>query len=117
MDDDAEEQEAPVMLIPVQVSPGRRIWVDFSIYYDEQINSTGELTRYIIKYGLVDSIHEDEEIAHDVRRTCYGLLRTGAPTTRVVEEVSAIYGIPEACVEEIVEALPVEEIMEAAPAV
>ncbi len=101
-----------MMLVPIQVSPRRRIWVEISIYYDEQVNSTGELTRYVLKYGRADGIYEDEEIADDVNRTCCGLLRTGAPTAQVVEEVSAIYGIPEVCVEEIIGALPVEEIRE-----
>lgn len=103
-----------MMLLPVQVSARRRVWVDVSISYEKQVYAGAfeDLTRYILKQGHVDGVYEDEEIADDVRRTCCGLLRTGAPTAQVVEEVSAIYGIPEVCVEEIIGALPVEEIRE-----
>jgi len=35
-----------------------------------------------------------------------GMLRRGVPRQQVVEETSALYGIPEECVEEVVAAVP-----------
>lgn len=98
-----------MMLVPVQVSPRRRVWADISFRYEKQIyaNSSEETCRYVIKYGHVDGVYEDEQIAYDVRRTVAGMLRDGVPSRQVVEETSALYGIPPICVEEVIEGIPV----------
>lgn len=54
----------------------------------------------------MNGIYEDEEIAHDLKRTVSAMLRDGIPPRQVVEEASALYGIPEECVEEAVLAAP-----------
>jgi len=94
-----------MMLVPVQVSPRRRVWADISFQYEKQIyvGSDEAACRYLIKYGHVDGIYEDEQIAYDVRRTVAGMLRDGVPRCQVIEETSALYGIPPICVEEVVE--------------
>jgi len=45
----------------------------------------------------VNGVYEDEEIAHDLKRTVYAMLRDGIPPRQVVKETSALYGIPEEC--------------------
>lgn len=98
-----------MMLIPVRVSARRRVWVDVSFRYEKHIyaGSHEEVYRYLIKYGRVDGVYEDEEIAYDVRRTVAARLRDGVPRRQVVEETSALYGIPEDCVDEVVAAVTV----------
>lgn len=97
------------MLLPVRVSPRRRVWIDVSFHYEKQIYAGAfeDLTRYLLKYGRVDGVYEDEEIAYDVRRTVAARLRDGVPRRQVVEETSALYGIPEDCVDEVVAAVTV----------
>lgn len=96
------------MLIPVKVSPHRRVWADVSFRYEKHIyaNSPEELSEYILKYGHVSGIYTDEEIAHDLKRTVAAMLRDGIPPRQVVKEASLIYGIPQECVEEAVSACP-----------
>ena len=96
------------MLLPVRVSPHRRVWADVSFRYEKHIyaGSTEDVARYTLKYGRVNGVYEDEEIAHDLKRTVAGMLRRGVPRRQVVEETSALYGIPEECVEEVVAAVP-----------
>lgn len=96
------------MLLPVRVSPHRRVWADVSFRYEKHIyaGSTEDVARYILKYGRVNGVYEDEEIAHDLKRTVSAMLRDGVPPKQVVEETSALYGIPEECVEEVVAAVP-----------
>lgn len=101
-----------MILLPIQVSPARRLWVDISFRYEKYLyaHSTEDLARYILKYGHVDGIYEDEQIAHDVRRTAEAMVRDGVPRRQVIEEVSTLYGIPVVCVEEVLadlEAIPV----------
>ena len=98
-----------MMLIPVQVSPRRRVWADVSFRYEKYVygSSGEEACRYLIKYGKVDGIYEDEEIAYDVRRTVAARLRDGVPRRQVIEETSALYGIPEECVDEVAAAIPI----------
>ena len=48
----------------------------------------------------------DEHITYEVKRTVAGMLWDGIPPKQVVEEASALYGIPEECVEEVVAAVP-----------
>ncbi|MDK2889612.1 MAG: hypothetical protein PWR21_244 [Methanoculleus sp.] len=59
-----------------------------------------------LKYARVNGTYEDEEIAHDLKRTVYAMLRDGIPRRQIVEETSALYGIPAECVEEVVAAVP-----------
>lgn len=89
-----------MMLIPVNISPRRRIWVDVSFRYEKQIcvNSPEALYRYILKYGHVDGVYDDEQIAYDVRRTITSRLQDDVSRRQVVWEVSDIYGIPVECV-------------------
>ncbi|MDN7025063.1 hypothetical protein FGU65_09215 [Methanoculleus sp. FWC-SCC1] len=98
------------MLLPVKVSPSRRVWADVSFCYEKQIyaNSSEELSRYLLKYGRVNGVYEDEQIAYEIRRTVSSMLRRGVPHRQVVEEASTLYGIPEECVEEVVAAVPAE---------
>jgi len=70
------------------------------------VDSSQELSRYLLKFGCVNGIYEDEVIAFDLKRTVAGMLRDGVPRRQVVEEASALYGIPEECVEEVVAAVP-----------
>ncbi len=97
-----------MMLLPVNVSPHRRIWIDVSFRYEKQVyaGSLEETCRYLIKYGHVDGVYEDEQIAFEVRRTVASMLRDGVPEEQVIKEVSNLYGIPPACVEEVVRAIP-----------
>ncbi len=46
-------------------------------------------------------------IVHDLKRTVAAMLRDGIPRRQIVEETSALYGIPAECVEEVVAAVPV----------
>lgn len=98
-----------MMLIPIRVSPRRRVWADVSFRYEKHVYAASgeEACRYLIKYGRVDGLYEDEEIAYDVRRTVAAMLRDGVPRRQVVEETSVLYGIPEECVDEVVAAIPV----------
>jgi cytochrome c-type biogenesis protein CcmH/NrfF len=48
------------------------------------------------------------QIAHDLKRTVAAMLRDGIPRRQIVEETSALYGIPTECVEEVVAAVPAE---------
>jgi len=97
------------MLIPIQVSPRRRVWADVSFRYEKFVygSSGEEACRYLIKYGHVDGIYEDEQIAYDVHRTVSSMLRDGVPREQAVAETSALYGIPPVCVEEVVAAIPI----------
>jgi hypothetical protein len=94
-----------MMLLPVRVSPNRRIWIDVSFRYEKQVyaGALEDLTRYVLKSGHVDGVYEDEQIAYDVKRTIAGMLRDGIPRRQAVEETSALYGIPIGCVEEVVD--------------
>lgn len=96
------------MLLPVRVSPHCRVWADVSFRYEKHIysGSTEDVARYTLKYGRVNGVYEDEEIAHDLKRTIAGMLRRGVPRRQVVEETSALYGIPEECIDEVVAACP-----------
>lgn len=96
------------MLLPIKVSPHRRVWADVSFCYEKQIyaDSTEELSRYLLKYGRVNGVYEDEQIAYEIRRTVSSMLRRGIARAQVVAEASALYGIPEECVEEVVAAVP-----------
>lgn len=96
------------MLLPIKISPRRRVWADVSFRYEKHIyaSSTEDVARYTLKYGRVNGIYEDEEIAHDLKRTVAAMLRDGIPRRQVVEEASLIYGIPQECVEEAVSACP-----------
>ena len=98
------------MLLPVQCECGRRIWVDFEINYEKYIytGSLEELQAYILKKGHVRSVHSDEEISRDVKRTLLSLLKE-IPKEKAIEEVSLVYGIPHEFVEEILENLLIEE--------
>gem|GEM_PF-6534116 len=58
----------------------------------------------ILKYGHVSGVYTDEEIAQDLKRTVAAMLRDGIPRRQIVEETSALYGIPAECVEEVVAA-------------
>ena len=93
-----------MMLLPVRVSPHRRVWIDVSFQYEKQVyaGSLEDLTRYVLKSGHVDGVYEDEQIAYDVKRTVAGMLRDRVPRRQIVEEISALYGIPIGCVEEVV---------------
>lgn len=95
------------MLIPVTLH-GRRVWVDVAFRYEKYIysGSTEDVARYALKYGRVNGIYEDEEIAHDLKRTVSAMLRDGIPPHQVVEETSALYGVPQDCVEEVISACP-----------
>ena len=44
-------------------------------------------------------------IVHDLKRTVAAMLRDGIPRRQIVEETSALYGIPAECVEEVVAAV------------
>lgn len=92
-----------MILLPVRLSPRRRVWIDVSFHYEKQIYAGAfeDLTRYLLKYGHVDGVYEDEQIAHDVKRTAASMLRDGIRPAQVVEEVSQLYGIPVLCVEEV----------------
>jgi len=94
-----------MMLIPVQVSPRRRVWIDVSFHYEKQVyaGALEDLTRYILTHGHVDGVYEDEQIAYDVKRTAAAMLRDGVSRRQVVEETSMLYGIPLACVEEVID--------------
>ncbi len=94
------------MLLPIKISPRRRVWADVSFRYEKHIyaSSTEDVARYTLKYGRVNGIYEDEEIAQDLKRTVYSMLRDGIPRRQIVEETSALYGIPAECVEEVVAA-------------
>ncbi|MBA7476659.1 hypothetical protein ES707_12052 [subsurface metagenome] len=83
-----------------------RVWADVSLRYEKHIfaNSTEELSKYILKDGHVSGIYEDEQIAYDLKRTVAAMLRDGIPRCQIVEETSALYGIPVECVEEVVAA-------------
>jgi len=96
------------MLFPVRVSPHRRIWADVSLRYEKYIytGSTEDVAKYTLKYGRVNGVYEDEQIAYEVKRTVAGMLRRGVPPRQVVEETSMLYGIPEECVEEVAMAIP-----------
>jgi len=50
----------------------------------------------------------DGQIVYDVKCTVAGMLRRGMPHRPVVEGTSALYGILEGSVEEIVAAVPAE---------
>jgi len=51
--------------------------------------------------------HRDPlQIAHDVKRTVAAMLRDGIPRRQIVGETSALYGIPQECVEEVILASP-----------
>ncbi|HOB43506.1 MAG TPA: hypothetical protein PKV78_05450 [Methanoculleus thermophilus] len=95
------------MLVPITYR-NRRVWVDVSFRYEKHIyaGSTEDVARYTLKYGRANGIYEDEEIAHDLKRTVSAMLRDGIPPRQVVEEASALYGIPEEYVEEAVLAAP-----------
>jgi hypothetical protein len=62
--------------------------------------------KYVLEYAHVSGVDGDEQIAYEVKRTVAGMLRGGVPRRQVVEETSALYGIPEECVEEVVAAVP-----------
>lgn len=95
------------MLIPV-VYKNHQIWVDVSFRYEKHIyaGSTEDVARYTLKYGRANGVYEDEQIAHDIRRTVAGMLRDGTPHDQVVAETSALYGIPPEYVEETIAAAP-----------
>ncbi len=97
------------MLLPVQVSPRRRVWADVSFRYEKyaDVDSSQELSRYLLKYGKVNGVYEEEQIAYEVRLTVSSMLRRGVPRRQIVEEVSLLFGIPEECVEEVISAIPV----------
>lgn len=92
-----------MMLLPVRVSPRRRVWIDVSFHYEKQVyaGALEDLTRYILTHGHVDGVYEDEQIAYDVKRTAAAMLRDGIQPAQVVEEVSQLYGIPVLCVEDV----------------
>lgn len=96
------------MLLPIKVSPRRRVWADVSFRFEKHVytGSTEDVARYTLKYGRVNGIYEDEEIAHDLKRTVAAMLRDGIPLRQVVEETSALYGVPQDCVEEVISACP-----------
>nr|WP_303715987.1 hypothetical protein [Methanoculleus marisnigri] len=96
------------MLLPIKVSPRRRVWADVSFRFEKHVyaESTEDVARYTLKYGRVNGIYEDEEIAFDLKRTVSSMLRDGIPAKQVVEETSQIYGIPQECVEEVISACP-----------
>jgi len=102
---DSGKRVAKMMLLPVRVSPRRRIWVDVSFCYEKQVyaGSLEDISRYILKYGHGDGVYEDEQIAYDVKRTATAMLRDGVRPDQVVEEISALYCIPIGCVEEVVD--------------
>lgn len=54
----------------------------------------------------VTGLYEDDQITYEVKCTVARMLRRGVPRRQVVEETSALYGIPEECVEEVVAAVP-----------
>jgi len=97
------------MLLPVSVSPRSRLWVDVSFRYEKYVfaDTSEEVSKYVLKYGHVDGVYPDEQIAHEVRRTVAALLRDGVPCRQVIDEVSMLYGIPPGCVEEVVASMPV----------
>jgi len=97
------------MLLPIKVSPRRRVWADVSFRFEKHVytGSTEDVARYTLKYGRVNGIYEDEQIAYEVKRTVAGMLRDGVPLPQVVAEASALYGIPPVYVEEVVEGIPV----------
>jgi len=96
------------MLIPVNVSPHRRVWAEVSLRYEKYIftGSTEDVARYTLKYCRVNGVYEDEEIAHDLKKTVAGMLRDGISPKQVVAETSALYGIPQEYIEEVVSACP-----------
>jgi len=71
-------------------------------------NSTEELSTSLLKHAHVTGIHLDGQIVYDVKCTVAGMLRRGMPHRPVVEGTSALYGILEGSVEEIVAAVPAE---------
>jgi hypothetical protein len=72
----------------------RRVWADVSFQYENyaDVDSPQELSRYLLKFGRVNGVYEDEEIAHDLKRTVAGMLRRRVPRRQVVEETSVLYG-------------------------
>lgn len=96
------------MLLPIKVSPRRRVWADVSFRFEKHVytGSTEDVARYTLKYGRVNGIYEDEQIAYEVKRTVAGMLRDGTPRNQVIAEASALYGIPPEYVEEAVSAAP-----------
>jgi len=97
------------MLLPVNVSPHNRLWIDVAFRYEKYVyaDTAEEVSKYMLKYGHVDGVYPDEQIAHEVRRTVAALLRDGVPCRQVIEEVSMLYGIPPEYVEDVVAAAPV----------
>lgn len=98
------------MLLPVNVSPRNRLWIDVAFRYEKFIyaDTPEEVSRYVLTYGHVDGVYPDEQVAHEVRRTVTAMLRRGVAPRQVVKEVSMLYGIPPECVEEVVAAMPVK---------
>ncbi|MGB3988435.1 MAG: hypothetical protein WBK67_01950 [Minisyncoccales bacterium] len=96
------------MLIPIQISSRKRIWVEVVFRYEKFIyaNSPEEISKYVLKYGRVAGIYSDEQISHDITRTVSAMLRDGVPPIVAVEETSALYGIPRICIEEILYTIP-----------
>ena len=96
------------MLVRIKISRRLRFWVDMSFHYEKyaDVNSPEKLSKYLLKYGHVNGVYTDEEVAQDLKRTVAAMLRDGVSPRQVVKEVSALYGIPEECVDEVVAAVP-----------
>lgn len=93
------------MLLPVRVSPRRRVWVDVSFFYEKYLvaGRSEDVIQFHLKNARVDGIYEEEEVAHDVKHTIAGMLHAGASRNEIIDEVSLVYCIPIACLEEIVD--------------
>ena len=89
------------MLIPV---PEKRIWIDLAFRYERYIpaDSTDTLSYYLLRDARVRGVYPAEEISWQVQRTIGAMHRDGVVKERIVSEVSALYGIPEGCVEQMV---------------
>ncbi len=71
------------------------MWANVSFRYEKHIyaGSAEDVARYTLKYGRVNGVYEDEQIAYEVKRTVAGMLQRGVPYRQVAEETSALYSI------------------------
>jgi hypothetical protein len=91
------------MLIPI-THDSKRLWLDFSVAYEKQIyvNSTMDLSRYLIKSIRIDAIYSDEDITPDVTQAARTLIRGSVKREDVIERISSSYGIPIEYTEEMI---------------
>lgn len=89
------------MLIPI---PEKRIWIELAFQYEQYIpaDSVETLSYYLLRKAQVRGVYPTEEISWQVQRTIEAMDRDGVHKDRIVSEVSALYGIPEECVEQMI---------------